>query len=144
MRNSLALFYERHLLAKPVSSLFFIFLLTAISTWYIQDFKLDISADSLVLENDKDLHYYRSINARYGSDDYLIITYTPKTDLFASEVLDDIAALRDGLLEIERVESVISILDVPLIASPAMTLRQLQQGTRLLRDADTDLDLAQQ
>lgn len=144
MRNSLALFYERHLLAKSASSLFLIFLLTAISTWYIQDFKLDISADSLVLENDKDLHYHRSINARYGSDDYLIITYTPKTDLFASEVLDDIAALRDSLLEIERVESVTSILDVPLIASPAMTLRQLQQGTRLLRDVDTDLDLAQQ
>ena len=96
MRNSLALFYERHLLAKPVSSLFLIFLLIVISAWYIQDFKLDISADSLVLENDKDLHYYRSINARYGSDDYLIITYTPKVDLFASEVLDDLANLRNS------------------------------------------------
>ena len=143
MRHSLALFYERHLLEKPVLSLFFILLLTAISAWYIQYFKLDISADSLVLENDKDLHYYRSINARYGSDDYLIITYTPEVDLFDRQTLDDIALLRNSLLDVERVESVISILDVPLIASPAITLRELQQHTRLLGDADTDLGLAQ-
>jgi len=143
MIHSLALFYERHLLEKPVLSLFFILLLTAISAWYIQYFKLDISADSLVLENDKDLHYYRSINARYGSDDYLIITYTPEVDLFDRQTLDDIALLRNSLLDVERVESVISILDVPLIASPAITLRELQQHTRLLGDADTDLGLAQ-
>ncbi len=143
MRQSLAFVYERYLLIKPVFSLCFILLLTAIATWYIQDFKLDISADSLVLEHDQDLHYYRSINARYGSDDYLIITYTPKADLFSRQNLDDIAVLRTRLLEIERVVSVISILDVPLIASPAMTLQDLQQRTRQLRDADTDLALAQ-
>ena len=140
MIMSLAQFHEKYLLAKPLLSLFFIFLLTAISAWYVQDFKLDISADSLVLENDKDLQYYRSINARYGSDDYLIITYTPKIDLFDRQVLGDIALLKNSL---GRVESVISILDVPLIASPAITLRELQQHTRLLGDADTDLDLAQ-
>lgn len=143
MIMSLAQFHEKYLLAKPLLSLFFIFLLTAISAWYVQDFKLDISADSLVLENDKDLQYYRSINARYGSDDYLIITYTPKIDLFDRQVLGDIALLKNSLVGVGRVESVISILDVPLIASPAITLRELQQHTRLLGDADTDLDLAQ-
>ena len=143
MIMSLAQFHEKYLLAKPLLSLFFIFLLTAISAWYVQDFKLDISADSLVLENDKDLQYYRSINARYGSDDYLIITYTPKIDLFDRQVLGDIALLKNSLVGVGRVESVISILDVPLIASPAITLRELQQHTRFLGDADTDLDLAQ-
>ena len=142
MKMSLAQFHEKYLLAKPPRSLFFIFLLTAISAWYVQDFKLDISADSLVLENDKDLQYYRSINARYGSDDYLIITYTPKIDLFDRQVLDDIALLKSSLAGVGRVESVISILDAPLIASPAITLRELQQHTRLLGDADTDLGLA--
>ena len=142
MKMLLAQFHEKYLLAKPLLSLFFIFLLTAISAWYVQDFKLDISADSLVLENDKDLQYYRSINARYGSDDYLIITYTPKIDLFDRQVLDDIALLKSSLAGVGRVESVISILDAPLIASPAITLRELQQHTRLLGDADTDLGLA--
>ena len=143
MKMSLAQFHEKYLLANPTLSLLFIIFLTAISIWYVQDFKLDISADSLVLENDKDLQYYRSINARYGSDDYLIITYTPKIDLFDRQVLGDIALLKNSLVGVGRVESVISILDVPLIASPAITLRELQQHTRFLGDADTDLDLAQ-
>ena len=56
--------------------------------------------------------------------------------------MDDIALLKSSLAGVGRVESVISILDAPLIASPAITLRELQQHTRLLGDADTDLGLA--
>ena len=40
MKMLLAQFHEKYLLAKPLLSLFFIFLLTAISAWYVQDFKL--------------------------------------------------------------------------------------------------------
>ena len=40
MKMSLAQFHEKYFLAKPPRSLFFIFLLTAISAWYVQDFKL--------------------------------------------------------------------------------------------------------
>ena len=73
-------------------------------SFYAPDFKLDASAYSLVLEHDKDLRYYRSIRARYGSDDYLIITYKSKNDLFSKESLSDLRRLRDKLSRIERVE----------------------------------------
>ena len=47
-----------------------------------------------MLEHDEALHYYRSIQARYGSDDNLIATYTPVEELFSDAVLADLQALR--------------------------------------------------
>ena len=136
--------YDRLVLGKPVLTLFLVIVVTALFSTFIPNFKLDISADSLVLENDQDLNYYRSVNARYGADDYLIVTYTPNESLFDTATLDDLQKLRDSLTEIERVESVISILDVPLISSPPMDLSEIQQHVRTLKDPDTDFDLAQQ
>jgi len=142
MKKLLLPFYDRQVLARPVLTLLLVVLVTSFFAWYIQNFKLDISADSLVLENDKDLLYYRSINARYGADDYLIVTYTPKEALFASQTIDDLQNLSDSLAGIERVDSVISILNVPLISSPPMSFREIQKQIRTLRDEDTDQALA--
>lgn len=142
MKKSLLPFYDRQVLGRPVVILLLVVLVTSFFAWYIQNFKLDVSSDSLVLEGDEDLRYYRSINARYGADDYLIVTYTPKQELFAPETVDDIEKLSNSLAKIERVESVISILNVPLISSPPMSLQDIQQNIRTLRDPETDLDLA--
>ena len=53
----------------------------ALSFYHAKDFKLDASADTLLLENDKDLNYLRQINKRYGSEEFFIITFTPYEDL---------------------------------------------------------------
>ena len=88
------------------------------------------------------MRYYRSIRARYGSDNYLVITYTPEKALFSKETLSDLQRLRDSLSQIERVESVVSILDVPLISSPPISLTEVSQQVRTLENPDTDLSLA--
>ena len=49
----------------------------------LPNFKLDASSDSLTLENDRDLNYFREVVQRYGSGDFLIITFKPKADLFS-------------------------------------------------------------
>ena len=63
--------------------------------------------------------------------------------MFERETLDDLRKLRDSLTSIERVESVISILDVPLVQSPPMSLEELEQRIRKLVDQDTNLALAE-
>ncbi len=146
MIKSMSLAYERIVLARPGLTLALTAAVTAVFGWYCQDFQLDVSADSLVLEEDEELRYYRSVIARYGSDDFLIVTYTPNNtpdnDLFAPETLRDIAELQDELLSLDRVRKVVSILNVPLLQSPPVTLSELQEHVRTLEDEDTEVELA--
>ncbi|MGI9294824.1 MAG: efflux RND transporter permease subunit, partial [Pseudomonadales bacterium] len=136
--------HERLVLRHPVAIVAISLILTAAFGWYAQYLRLDASADSLVLEGDEDLSYYRTVRARYGSDDYLIITFAPEEDLFSEPVLQNIRNLRSELYALESVESVVSILDVPLIKSPPVDLRQISKGVRRLEDVETDRNLARQ
>ncbi len=134
--------YEKSILRHPVAVIAAFAAVVLAGGWFAQDFGLDASADSLTLEHDEALAYYRSVRARYGSDDYLIVAYSPHDALFSRQVLDRLAALRDGLAALPAVESVVSILDVPLVDSPAVSLRELPDGIRRLEDEQTDLALA--
>ena len=142
MRSNFAQAFDRDVLGRPRLTLFLMALITGISLWFVQDFALDASSDSLLLENDHDLRYYRGIRARYGNEAYLMLTYTAHNDLFAPETLADILALRDELAAMERVEQVITLLDVPLINSPRTNLAKLQKHVPTLLSPETDLELA--
>ncbi len=143
MRSKFALAFDRDVLGHPRRALFLIALIAAISAWFAQGFALDASSDSLLLENDRDLRYYRGIRARYGDESYLIMTYTARGELFAPETLADILVLRDELDSMERVEQVFTMLDVPLIDSPRTSLAKLQKHVPTLLSPETDMDLAQ-
>jgi predicted RND superfamily exporter protein len=134
--------YEKIVLQRPALTLLAVALIVAFFSIYVPDFKLDASGDSLLLEHDEDLRYYRSIRARYGSDDYVIVTYTPENALFSKESLSYLKKLRDSLSRIGRVESVVSILDVPLISSPPISLDEVSEEVRRLEDPATDISLA--
>jgi uncharacterized protein len=142
MINALSELYYRLVLRHPLWAIAVVTLLLAAAVHQAQHFKLDASADSLVLEGDQDLAYYREVRARYGSDDFLIVTYAPQADLFADDTLAHLQRLRDELQALPRVVSVTSILDVPLLDSPRVTLGELQERQRKLLDADVDRDLA--
>jgi predicted RND superfamily exporter protein len=136
--------YDRLVLKRPGITLLVIAFVVVCFAYHAPGFRLDASADSLVLENDEALQYYRSIRARYGSDDYLIITYTPDRDLFSDIVLADLQALRDEVAAMKHVESVISLLDVPLIQSPPVSLAELSEEVPTLESPRTDKTLARQ
>lgn len=142
MRFGLQETYEHTVLGRPVVALAAIALITLSVGWFSQDFALDASADSLILERDEDLRYYRYVRARFGSDDYLIVTYSPQKDLFDADTLRDLRALRDELVALPNVDTVTSILDVPLLNSAAVNLRDISSGIRYLGDADTNRRLA--
>jgi len=133
--------YEKSILKHPILAIILVFFLILGIGSYARDFRLDASADSLLLENDQDLKYFRSINVEYGSVEFLVITYSPQQDLYAPETLEDLRKLRDSLLKIERVASVLSILDVPLIDSPRLTLGDLKNGIRTLETPGIDINL---
>jgi len=142
MPIALSATYSRIVLDHPRATLAVLAIVVAFFAAFTPRFRLDASADSLVLENDQDLRYYRGIRARYGSDDYLIVTYTPAGDIFSNATLDDLGRLRDDLAGVEGVASVTSILDVPLVRSPPRQLTELDADPLTLRSPQTDRDLA--
>ena len=52
-----------------------------------KNFNLDASSDALILEGDKDLNYLREVNERYGSKDFLVLTYTPVSPFTEKETI---------------------------------------------------------
>ena len=127
---------------KPWLALATVFVITCLLGLFLPRFQLDASADSLLLEDDQDLRYYSSIVARYGSENFLVVTYTAKDDLFAPATLADLTALRDELSALDSVEQIISMLDVPLIDSPRQSLTDLQKYVPTLESPETDKELA--
>lgn len=107
-------------------------------------FKLDASADSLTLEHDKDLGYFREVSKNYGSGDYLVVTFTPEGELFSDESLELLRQLQDDLAQIEGITSINSILNVPLLYSPKQSLREIANEPRTLDTPGVDKQLAKQ
>jgi predicted RND superfamily exporter protein len=136
--------YNRLVLKQPLATLIILTSVVVFFLLHIPDFELDASADSLVLENDASLKSYRGIRDQYGSDDFLIVTYSPEQPLFSEAVIADITQLRDELGQLEQVDNVISMLDVPLVDSPPMTLAEISRKTRTLESDDVDIELAEQ
>ncbi len=117
-RNSLSTrFYDKIVLERPRLILLCLLVVIAFLGYKAKDFKLDASTETLILKTDEDFKYSRIIKSRYGSQDYLLMIYTPVNDLFSDETLAKLARLRDDLRQLKGVSSVISILDVPLLKS---------------------------
>ena len=97
MRSILSEYYDKLVLGYPKVWLILIALIVGVSGLYVKDFRLDASAESLILENDKDLRYHRTIGKVYGTEDFLIITYTPIGELLSKDSLDDLRGLKEAL-----------------------------------------------
>ncbi len=138
MGSFLIRLYNQWVLEKPRLWLGVIVLVLLGFGFTITNFKLDASSDSLVLENDADLKYSRKVNKAYGTDDFLVITWSPKTGLLSDESLSGLQSLKADLLKADRIEKVVSILDVPLFNSPRITLSELSENVRTLETEGID------
>ena len=135
-------FFDSVVLKYPRTVILLLLATVAFFIFQAKHFRLDASAETLILENDTSLRYSRLISSRYGQRDFLILTYTPKDDLFSKKTLAALARLRDELTSVERVLSVRSILDVPLLESPAVQLKELTGDLPTLDSQTADVNLA--
>ena len=113
MQHIITKFYSRFILANPVAVLVVILLICIASAYYSKDFKLDASADSLLLEGDEGLRIFRESSERFGTRDFLFVTFIPDEDLFANSSLEHISNLGKELSKLPLVESIVSLVDVP-------------------------------
>ena len=117
--------YDASVLRYPVVTLLAGALLVASLGAFAPRFQLDASSETLVMEHDEAVRFYRAVRARYESDDFLVVTYTPHDGLFTDRALARLEELRDALRAIEQVEEVTTLLDVPLLDGLDVSLTEL-------------------
>lgn len=124
-----------------------VFIFVAVATglfgYYAQFLSIDASAETLLLENDADLKLTREVHGRYISPDYLIVAFTPKEHLLSDDTITIIKALKESLLHIKGVESVTTLLDVPLLESPPLEIADVVKNVRTLSSPDINKTMVQ-
>ena len=108
-------------LERPKLILISLILIFSFSVYNAKNFQLDASADSLLLENDPDLNYLRSVNERYSSEEFFVITYSPKKKI-NEESLKELRKFVDEINNIKWVSKSISVLNAPLFESSDLPL----------------------
>ena len=131
-------FYQKNIIEKPKAVLILLLLFLIGFGFFTKDFRLDASSDTLLLENDPDLQYLREINERYGSKEFLILTYTPDELMTSEKSLNNLLSLKYKIQSLNWVHSVITLLDIPLLHSSDAPLAERIQNLKTLKDEDID------
>ena len=143
MMNGFSKLYKRIVLGHPKVVLIVLLSLLAFFSYHAKDFKLDASPDTLLLEDDKDFKIFREINSRYTIKEFFMITFTPHEDLFSEGSLEILKKLREELKPLERVDSVTTLLDIPLLGASGGELSKMTEETvKSLEDPGVDIQKA--
>ncbi|MGB1860423.1 MAG: efflux RND transporter permease subunit [Arenicellales bacterium] len=134
--------YNHWTVLRPWPLLIALLLVLMVLGWHARDFRLDASADSLLLENDQDYKVFRELSERYQSKSFLVVAFVPEQGVFAANTLKRVDQLAFDLEEVPGISSVVSLLDVPLLAQGEGSLTELAGNYRTLRDSEVDLDKA--
>lgn len=133
-------FYRKNIIYRPKLTILVLFLLLVSFGYYSKDFKLDASSDTLLLENDPDLKYLKEVNNRYGSKEFLILTYTPEEAMISEKSLNNLLSLKYKIQSLDWVYSVITLLDVPLLNNSDAPLAERLQNFTTLKSENVDIE----
>jgi len=130
--------YKKLVIDFPKFTLALIFILLSFSVFHAKNFNLDASSDALILEGDKDLKYLREINERYGSKDFLFLTYSPVSSFEEKETVLNLQLLKSKIEKLSWVDSVITVIDVPLLKSTDEGLMDRLKNYKTLAHPEID------
>ena len=129
----LAQIYKKNIVEKP-KFIFFILIFSLL--WFAyntKNFRLDASSETLLIEGDPDLKYLNQVNKRYGSKEFLILTFTPKEDITSDNSVNNLLSLKYKIQSLDWVHNVITILDIPLLNIKDETLTEKLQNFSTLK-----------
>ena len=130
--------YKNSIIEKPKFTLLILAVLLLSFGYFAKDFQLDASSDTLLLENDPDLKYLREVNTKFGSKDFLVLTYTPKESLISPDTIRNLTNLKNDLTNLSWANNVITILDVPLLKNNDDPLAERIKNFKTLSSEDVD------
>ena len=130
--------YKKLVIDFPKFTLFLLLSIIIFSFYQAKNFNLDASSDALLLEGDKDLKYLREINERYGSKDFLVLTYAPVSSFTEKETILNLQLLKSKIEKLTWVDSVITVIDVPLLKSTDESLMDRLKNYKTLAYPEID------
>ena len=135
-----AQFYQNGVLKNP-KTIFLVLIVAILSFGYFsKDFRLDASSETLLIEGDPDLAYLKEVTERYGSKDFLILTYTPNEGMITDNSVNNLLSLKYKIQSLNWVHSVITLLDIPLLNNSDAPLQERLTSFKTLKDEGVDRD----
>ena len=130
--------YQNIVLKKPkIVIAFLIFALLSFG-YFSKDFKLDASSDTLLIDGDPDLKYLKEINNRYGSKEFLVLTFTPNENIISNNSINNLLSLKYKIQSLDWVHNVITLLDIPLLNNSDAPLSERLKNFKTLKDENVD------
>lgn len=103
---------------NPKKTFFGTLALSLFLSFFAFKLSIDASAESLLLEDDKDLKIFRELSKHYKSDDFLMLAFEPKDkNPFSKQSLKELENLYKDLEKIDGVQRILSIINAPLFQS---------------------------
>ena len=130
--------YKKLVIDFSKITLFFLGVLIIFSLYNSKNFNLDASSDALLLEGDPDLKYLREVNETFGSKDFLVLTYSPVSSFIEKETILNLQLLKSKIEKLTWVDSVITIIDVPLLKSTDEGLMERLKNYKTLAYPEID------
>ena len=129
----------RNIVLKNPRSIFILLLIALFSFgYYSKDFRLDASSETLLIDGDPDLKYLQEISKRYGSKDFLILTYTPKDGMVTDTSINNLLSLKYKIQSLDWVHNVVTLLDVPLLNNTEAPLQERLEKFKTLKDENVN------
>ncbi len=134
----IAHFYQNVILKNP-KAIFVLLIIAILSFGYnSKNFRLDASSETLLIEGDPDLEYLKEVSDRYGSKEFLILTYTPNEGMVTDSSINNLLSLKYKIQSLNWVHSVITLLDIPLLNNSDAPLQERLESFKTLKDEDVD------
>ncbi len=129
----LAQIYKKNIIEKPKIIFFTLLILLLLFGYNSQNFRLDASSETLLIDGDPDLKYLNEVNKRYGAKEFLVLTFTPKEEITSDNSVNNLLSLKYKIQSLNWVHNVITILDIPLLNIKDETLTQKLQNFSTLK-----------
>jgi hypothetical protein len=136
--------FFRLIVRYPILNILVATLLVGSLGVYAPQLRVDASSHTLMLEDDADLRFSADMSERYGSPEFLVIAFTPNEPLLSPKTRETINKLSGELESLARIDTVTSMLNVPLLQSPVRPIKELVKAVPTLQTDSLDPELVKE
>ena len=129
-------------LSKKKILTFTAFIILLFFAFHSQNFRLDASSDTLILQNDKNFKYFNYYNNIFPTKNFLVLAIKSEK-IIDIDYINQIKIIKNKLEKIEGIESIFSITDAPILLLNDLKLSDLgNKEIQTLDNSQIDINKA--